>query len=172
MLHSKILVSVCAGTIVYVVTSFLGGQNGLWAYKQLENQKYQISIHTAELSKLNDELQLEYTALKQDDDVIAAYARRLGYISEGENIVKISGLAPYYTPIYDSGVVVKRTEISFIPEWICKVFGCITGSLVFLLLMLRLSPSVSAARCKGNRPTARGLFRAFGAALDGPRGPS
>lgn len=137
MLHSKILVSVCAGTIVYVVTSFLGGQNGLWAYKQLENQKYQISIHTAELSKLNDELQLEYTALKQDDDVIAAYARRLGYISEGENIVKISGLAPYYTPIYDSGVVVKRTEISFIPEWICKVFGCITGSLVFLLLMLR-----------------------------------
>ncbi|MBO5138007.1 MAG: septum formation initiator family protein [Spirochaetaceae bacterium] len=137
MIRTKVLVSVSIGTLVYVLMSICFGRSGMWAMKQLENQKRDISIHTAEIAKINGELSLEYTALKQDMDVVAAYARRLGYVAEGEKLVKISGLKPYYEPLYDAGTVMRKAEVIYVPEWICKVLGMVTGLLLFLLLLLR-----------------------------------
>ncbi len=137
MLRSKVLISICAGTFLYVVLSVFVGQNGIWAMRQLEEQKRTISLHTAEIARTNDELLLEYTALKQDMAVVAAYARRLGYVAEGEKLVKISGLTPYYEPLYDYGSVMKSTPITFVPEWICKLSGYVSGLLVFVVLVLK-----------------------------------
>ncbi|AEE16942.1 FtsB family cell division protein [Treponema brennaborense] len=137
MLRLKVLISICAGTLVYVLASFFGGQDGLWAMHQLELQKQDISVRVAEIAKINEELLLEYMALKQDPDVIAAYARKLGYVSEGEKLVKISGLAPQYTPLYNAGVLLKSSPVSFIPEWVCKLFGLLVGTLTFVLLLLK-----------------------------------
>jgi len=150
MLRFKILFSVSLGILIYVIVSVLGGPNGFWAMKQLEQQKQQISLHKAELDKLNMELQIEHSSLKNDNDVIAAYARKLGYISEGEKLLKISGLTPYYTPLYDAGTVMKSVPVSFIPEWICKLFGCIVGILMFILLMLK---DISKEPVKKNMPS-------------------
>ena len=78
-----------------MLISFLGGQNGLWAMRQLEEQRQEISINMAEIAKINEELELEYTALRNDMDVVAAYARRLGFVAEGETLVKVTGLPTY-----------------------------------------------------------------------------
>lgn len=139
----KILVSICAGTFVYVFISLFGGQSGFWAMKQLEEQRQNISINKAEIERLNEELTLEYVALRNDMEVIAAYARRLGFVGEGELLVKITGLPTYYTTMYNAGTVMRQAEVKFIPEWIAKLIGCIVGLLLMILLFLKdLSKSI------------------------------
>lgn len=143
MLKTKILVSISVGTLVYVFVSLFGGQSGIWAMKQLKEQKQNISLNKVEIERINQELTLEYTALRNDMEVIAAYARRLGFVGEGELLVKISGLPTYYTTMYNAGTVMRQTEIKFIPEWIAKLIGCIVGLLLMILLFLKdLSKSI------------------------------
>ena len=66
-----------AGTLAYALLSFFWGQNGVWAQRQLEAQKKVISARTQEIQNINDDLNLEKTAIRDDADVIAAYARKL-----------------------------------------------------------------------------------------------
>ena len=89
MIRTKFLLAAFAGTFVYVVLSLTAGTDGIWGYRQLAEQKAEISRQTASIQKINDELYLEYTALLKDNDVIAAYARKLDYVQNDEKLVKI-----------------------------------------------------------------------------------
>ena len=137
MWKTRILLSISVGTLVYVLISVLGGQNGVWAMNQLKEQRQNISINKAEIERINEELILEYTALRNDMDVVAAYARRLGFVGEGELLVKISGLPTYYTTMYDAGTIMRQSEIKFISELVAKVCGCVVAVLMLVLLVLR-----------------------------------
>ena len=55
--------------------AFIGGSDGIWAMKQLQEQKQLLSAHTAAIEKTYDELSLEQIALQKDLDVIASYAK-------------------------------------------------------------------------------------------------
>lgn len=133
MIHIKLLVSALAGTIVYVAVSVFAGQNGINSYRQLEEQKREIAKQTSYIQNINDELNLEKYALSNDKDVIAAFARKLDYVKEGETLVKITGLKPFEHTLYDTGTVLKRTEISYVPEDICKLLGFL---IFFMTLIL------------------------------------
>jgi cell division protein FtsB len=133
----KALTAVFWGTLAYVLLSFFGGQDGLWAERQLETQKHEISLRTAGLARINTELQLEYQALRSDPEVIASFARKLGYVSDGEKLVKINGLSAIAQPVYDTGTVLKRSELRSIPEWVCKLAGICVAVLVLCLFLLR-----------------------------------
>jgi cell division protein FtsB len=136
MLKIKVLVAACLGTAVYVFVSLFGGQDGVWATRQLAEQRNQINARTNDIITTNNELSIEYTALKQDSDIIAAYARNLGYVSDTEKLVKISGLSPRGQVMYDPGVVLKRDELVFFPEWVCKLSGIVVGALAFVFFVL------------------------------------
>ena len=97
MNRAKYLSAVFLGTFVYVLLSITFGQNSLRCYSQLEEQKRLISRQTTDIQNINSELSLELTALQSDRAVIAAYARKLDYVSDGEKLVKITGLKPYQT---------------------------------------------------------------------------
>jgi cell division protein FtsB len=133
----KALTAVFWGTAAYVLLSFFGGQDGLWAERQLEAQKREISMRTAALARINSELFLEYQVLKNDPEVIASFARKLGYVSSGEKLVKINGLPAFAQPVYDAGTVLKRSEVRAIPEWICKLTGVSVAVLVLCVFLLR-----------------------------------
>jgi cell division protein FtsB len=133
----EVLTAVFLGTVVYVLISFFGGQDGLWAEQQLEAQKREISLRTAHIASINSELMLEYQALKNDPEVIASYARKLGYVSDGEKLVKINGLPQRSQTVYSTGTVLKRGTVRFIPEWICKLTGMGVFALVMLVFLLR-----------------------------------
>mgnify|MGYP000908857642 CR=1 FL=1 len=94
MKRFSFLLPAFAGTFIYVLLSLTGGQNSFWAEHQLENQKQILSLHTADIQKINNELTLEYIALQKDPDVIAAYAKKLGYVGENEKLVKITCTIP------------------------------------------------------------------------------
>lgn len=131
MTKIKWLTSIFVATFVYVLLSFLVGENGISAYKQLEEQKLLISQNTSAIQKINTELVLEKTALEKDKDVIAAFARKLDYVRDDEKIVKITGLRPYQATLYDTGTVIKRSPVSYLDEKFCK--GC---ALVFFALFI------------------------------------
>jgi len=136
MMRIKMLSAFFAGTFVYVLLSFFAGRDGIIAYNQLQRQKRAISRQTALIQKIHDELSLERTALEKDKDVIAAYARKLDYVSEDEKLVKITGLRPYEAALYDTGTVIRRVSIAFMSERSCKACGIAFFALTFVLLSL------------------------------------
>lgn len=132
----RFLTAVLFGTLFYVILAFVGGRDGLWAQSQLQKQKQKLSAHTALIEKNYDELSLEKLALQKDSDVIAALARKLGYVSEGEKLVKITGLPSRETHIFDPGVVVRHTDVKYIPEWTCKGLGLVILVLTYIMFLL------------------------------------
>ena len=132
----RFLVAVFAGTLFYTLIAITGGRDGMWACAQLQEQKQSLSAHTAGIEKTNGELSLEKIALEKDLDVIASYAKKLGYVSESEKLVKMSGLAAREVHIFDPGTVARHHDVNYIPEWICKFCALVITVLVYLVLVL------------------------------------
>lgn len=132
----KVLFAIFAGTFVYAIVSFIAGDNGILGYNQLVEQKRDIARQTELIQNINNELTLEYSALLRDKDVIAAYARKLDYVSNGEKLVKVNGLKPSQTALYDTGTVLRKKSYPCLSEKICKIAGFTFFSLTFLLLLL------------------------------------
>lgn len=136
MNRTKYLLTVLAGTLAYVLLSLSIGQNSINCYKDLQKQKQLISLRTAEIQNINSELTLEYSALLNDQNVIAAYARKLDYVSDGEKLVKITGLKPAQNTLYDTGKILRRTETVYVSENICKMLGLFFAFMTFIVLFL------------------------------------
>lgn len=136
MKRIKYFVPVFICTLVYVVLSITVGKNSLRCYRYLENQKRIISKQTSAIQNINSELNLELTALENDKDVIAAYARKLDYVSEDEKLVKINGLKPAQTTLYDTGSVLRHDECDFVEEKYCKIIGLFFGLLSFIIMFM------------------------------------
>lgn len=102
----------------------------------MEEQKRIISRQTADIQNINSELSLELAALQNDRAVIASYAHKLDYVSEGEKLVKITGLRPAQTTLYDTGTVLRHEEPEFISEKICKIVGFVFALLFILIFFL------------------------------------
>ncbi len=136
MIKFRLLAAVLSGTFFYVLTSISCGRNSIWAERQLEEQKRLLSSHTVEIEKINEELSLEKVALEKDMDVVAAYARKLSYLRNGEKLVIISGLASAESRIYDPGTVLFHNEVKYFPEWFCKCVGLVVFTAVYFILLM------------------------------------
>ena len=137
MTRIKFIISIFIGMTVYVLVSLIGGQYGVWAYDQLKEEKAKIATNVVTVQRINDELKQELLALETDNAIIASRARNLGYIYENEKVVKISGISDKEQNVYNTGVIVRRSPISFVPERSCKIVGLLCFVLccfVFLLV--------------------------------------
>lgn len=163
MTKLRLLAAVLSGTLVYAATSISCGRNSIWAERQLEEQKRLLSSHTVEIEKIHEELALEKVALEKDMDVVAAYARKLSYLKDGEKLVIISGLAASENRIYDPGTVLFHDEVKYFPEWFCKSVGLIAFTAVyFILLMFDAGRGLVHYR---KQKVQAGHYRAQGAAI-------
>ena len=133
MNRTKYLAAIFFGTFVYVLLSMTFGQNSLYCYNKMEEQKRIISRQTADIQNINSELSLELAALQNDRAVIASYAHKLDYVSEGEKLVKITGLRPAQTTLYDTGTVLRHEDPEFISEKVCKIVG-LSFALLFIIV--------------------------------------
>lgn len=136
MCRCRFLIAACVGTLFYVVISFVGGRDGIWATRQMTEQKILLSSNANEIQRTNEKLTLERKALEKDLGVVGAYAKGLGYIYEGEKLMKISGLAPHENQIYDAGTVLKHVESDFVSEGTCKGVGLIIALFTYVVLLL------------------------------------
>lgn len=133
---AKYLMTMFIGTLVYVLLSVTVGQNSIRSYKHLEEQKRVISKQTVEIQNINNELILELAALKNDNAVIAAYARKLDYVSNDEKLVKITGLKPAQTTLYDTGSIIRHTESGYLSEKYCKIIALFAFVMSFIIFFL------------------------------------
>ena len=136
MKRAKYLTVLFVGTLVYVVMSLSFGPNSLKCYSQMEEQKRIVSKQKAEIQNINTELSLELSALKNDKAVIAAYARKMDYVSDGEQLVKITGLKPYQNALYNTGTIVRHEEPEFVSEKLCKMCALCAAMLVLMLMLI------------------------------------
>ena len=140
MTRIKFMISVCIGTFIYILLSITAGRNGIYAYNQLYEQKMKLTANVAQLQKVNDLLSSERDALLTDRSIIESYARNLGFSYDGEKIIKITGIGITEHNVYDTGTVVKIEDISFIPEYICKISG-LAGFVISMIILLIVSLS-------------------------------
>lgn len=136
MIKSRFLLATFVGIFVYTLVSFIAGRNGVICYTQLNEQKKEISLQVANIQNINNELKLEFSALEKDRDVIAAYARKLNYVKSDEKIVKINGLKPAQTTLYDTGSVIYHEKTIFLAEKYCKIIALFFCFLTFILVFL------------------------------------
>ena len=106
MNYVKFLLSISIGILVYVLVATFAGPDGIWAYNQLSEQKNVLSTNVEKVQKINDTLILDHRALENDVGIITSKARNLGFIYEGEKLVKISGIS----------TVVPQKEINIYDE--------------------------------------------------------
>ena len=136
MKRAKYLIALFIGTLAYVVLSIIWGANGLKASRHMIEQQKLLSVQVYELERINNELTLEVNALTNDKDVIAAYARKLDYVSDGEKLVKITGLQRSEPSLYDAGTVIKHVEPKYLSEIAVKAISFFFGLLTFILIFL------------------------------------
>ncbi|WP_147612411.1 septum formation initiator family protein [Treponema pectinovorum] len=131
------LYAAAVGTFVYVLFSFFWGCDGLFVQRQQREQKRILNAHTESIQKINDSLILEKTALEKDPDVIAGLAKKLGFVSEGDKLVKINGLSFDSKTMYDAGVPLKALESEYMPEWVSKILGMLAFLAVYLYFLTK-----------------------------------
>ncbi len=147
MSRLKFFLSVFIGFSVYILLSITVGQNGIWAYHQLELEKDALTENVAHLKSVNDNLLVDCQSLQSDEVHIKALARRLGYVNDGEVLVKINGISDRGLKVYDCGTVYHMQKISYLEEHICKVMGLLFFGLSWLLFFVtglkKQVPSIS-----------------------------
>ena len=136
MKRAKYLTVLFVGTLVYVMLSLAFGQNSFKCYSEMEEQKRIVSKQKAEIQNINTELSLELAALKNDKAVIAAYARKMDYVTDGEQLVKITGLKPYQNALYDTGSVVRHEDPEYVSEKLCKLCAFVAALAVLLIMLI------------------------------------
>ena len=136
MKRAKYLTVLFVGTLVYVLLSLTLGQNSFKCYSKMEEQKRIVSKQKAEIQSINTELSLELAALKNDKAVIAAYARKMDYVTDGEQLVKITGLKPYQNALYDTGSVVRHEDPEYVSEKLCKLCAFVAALAVLLIMLI------------------------------------
>ena len=134
-LQTRIIFSAFWGTLVYVFISIFGGPEGFSALRQLERARLEINANIEHLEKINTNLSYEFLGLRSDPDMVAGYARKLGYVmAENEKLINIRGLNERKRFSIESGVIVPVPKLSTFSETRCKILGLITTFLIFILL--------------------------------------
>ncbi|OJF75964.1 MAG: hypothetical protein BKP49_09075 [Treponema sp. CETP13] len=117
---------------MYVLLSVCFGKQGIWAYHQLQEYKIAVTENVSNLQELNESIRIDKKSLESDKDIIIAFAHSMGFVSDNENLVKITGITPYSKKVYDAGNRIQKPKIVYMPDWMAKF----AGFFVFLIINL------------------------------------
>ncbi|MDR2742635.1 MAG: septum formation initiator family protein [Treponema sp.] len=112
----KYLIPIWISIVVYSFLSLFSGAAGFSAYNQLLRERDKQKRNMEVLQELNRKLKGDADALIYDSDIIAAYARELGYGKSGEHFVRIVGLPGWRKQNNDPGRIVNAVKPEFLAE--------------------------------------------------------
>lgn len=133
MKRFKIVLPIFVGTLVYSALSFCIGPRGLWAMDQLALEKQKVAANLENLYLMNEDLDSRFQNLSADADTISVYAHELGYVANGERLIKLAGFTGGIDRNFESGAAIPVKAPEFLPEWICKFFGFFAGICSFFI---------------------------------------
>lgn len=155
MSGKRIILPLFFGTLVYCIISVTLGPAGIIPMKRLVEEKKRIADNLSRLEGIHLELDTTFKNLSSDPDTIAVYAHELGYVAEGERLIKLADFTGGIDRNFSPGVPLKTNRPTTVPEWVCKSIGILAALLSFLLLS-RVFPEVNHDSIKG-----RTHFRAY-----------
>lgn len=129
----RIILPLFIGTLVYSLLVLSFGPKGFVPMMQLEREKQTVSANLNALYELRDDLKAKLDNLSADPDTISIYAHELGYVYEGERLIRLAGFSGGIDRNLVPGTVRRMKDPSFLPEWICKLSGICAGFLAFFL---------------------------------------
>lgn len=129
--------SIIFGAYIYTILSFTFGPTGIYAMNQLNIEKNKVLINKNDLNLINLELVDFKNNLDLNNDTIAIYAHELGYISEGEGLIKLANYKGGVSRNFNAGFVLKANEIFYLPEWFCKLASIICSFMILIVLIIQ-----------------------------------
>ena len=125
--------SLCACIIAYCVLSFVAGQAGFLAYREVKADIARMELQLESFSLENAALIDIRESLATDRDRIAREARSIGYIRGNEKIIQLTNID---TSLAYSGMErlepIRSGRSSGLPDGIIKLLSVITGAAVLL----------------------------------------
>jgi len=106
--------AICACIVSYCVVSFVAGQAGLLAYKDLQHTILLMQEKSNQLQQENSRLMEVKELLQNDTERIAVQAREIGYIRENEKMVILK--TPSTTNEDDPNVLLNQSLASVDPD--------------------------------------------------------
>lgn len=134
MQYLKIVVPLFLGTLIYTLLGLTAGPMGQWRYSRLEMEKQRLSNNHEKLLEIHETLEAQLANLTSDPDTIVVYAHELGYIREGEQLIKLAGFNGGIDRNLVAGNAMVSATPGYLPEWICKLIGILFGLTGFLAL--------------------------------------
>ena len=123
------------GIAVYSLVSLLGGPSGLSAYRQLALERERQWDTMRELGVISEELENTRNGLLYDHDLIAVYARRLGYARANERFIRVVGLGVTANPHTTEGQVYFAREPKTVSDTNIKIAALVAGLAAFALFL-------------------------------------
>jgi len=134
MKRFNVILPLFIGTLIYSLLSITVGPKGIWPMSQLVQEKTILSTNLDTLYRLNEDLDTRFSNLSADPDTISVYAHELGYIANGEKLIKLAGFSGGIDRKFESGTALTLKQPNFLPEWLCKFFGLFSGISTFVIL--------------------------------------
>ncbi|HKL85059.1 MAG TPA: septum formation initiator family protein [Treponemataceae bacterium] len=137
MKRFKFVIPIFIGTLVYCILLITVGPKGIWPMKQLEKEIGTLTKHVEILRTIENDLSIQVQNLTADPDTISIYAHEIGYVAEGEKLIKLSGFTGGINRNINPGITLKRDSTIYLPDWSCKLFGLLSAiiSLAFSLYL-------------------------------------
>jgi cell division protein FtsB len=129
----KVAISFYAALALYCVLSAFFGQDGLIAYRKLEEREAAMAANLSLLAAQRESLNAELESLKSDPDRAALEARSLGYLRKGETEVILMDRVEQVKR-FEAGTVLPFAESGGMSDIALKeiAFGAFLAVLAFL----------------------------------------
>ncbi len=133
----RVILPLVCGVFVYCVFSILLGPRSIWSMAQLEAERDKILANLESLYDINSELDARVKNLSADKDTIAMHAHEIGFVFEGERLVRLAGFSGGIDRKLSAGVPISAKTPASLPEWICKLFGFSGAAACFFMQSIR-----------------------------------
>jgi cell division protein FtsB len=127
-------ISIASCIIAYCVMSFIAGQAGLLAYRDLSRTIVRMEKKAGELAAAHKALLDMQASLAGDPDRIAREARQIGYLRPGEKIITLNfeKNRPPAPETLQEFEAVKAGRSTGLPDELLKTLAGIIGLAVFV----------------------------------------
>ena len=158
LMSTRLAVSGYIGLVVYCLLSLLWGPMGFRAYSELEDNVGRMRENLASLEALHEEARARLESVQSDPDTLALEARSLGYVKEGEVVVRVG--FPEGEPSHENlGTLIPCVAPSGKKDAEIKSISIVAALCAFFLSLMVHGPKRGRAGRNGN-----GLSRSRSAA--------
>lgn len=127
-------------TLVYTLLTFFFGAKGIYTQKKLEEELKNVVKNVNMINQKGEELDVMIKNLTSDEQTIKIFAHDLGYINEGEGIIKLTSFNTDPLRDVSCGDAITIHKPTFISDSLCKRFAFLMG-LVFLIIEILIVKS-------------------------------